>query len=511
MDHTEHAHAALPQHGPDSRPSEAYLVVVNEEEQRALWPAALAVPDGWRQKGHAMRKDACLSAITAAWPDIAPASVRDANRAGLRRDAPGPGREIGQPPSRGPDQPAARGRDPRYVHEVFDDQASRQPDSPAVVSARDALTYRQLSRSANRLAHHLQGLGVAPETLVGVCLERGTEMIRCLLAILKAGGAYLPLDPSLPGIRLAQMREEAGIGLVLTDSSNARAFAGSDATLLLVDQMASDLASHPSSAPPVSLRAANIAYAIWTSGSAGRPKAVAVSHGSLRRLCQDALRAYALTPQDRVLQLAAVGFDTSLEQILATLLSGAALMLPPAGVVAPTSLIRYLTEHRVTVADLTPAYWHQLVAAAEAGDGQLGPLRLMITGGDQADAADCRAAARMAPGARLINAYGLTETTITSAVFEAAEDVPSLRPGAPVPVGKPLPHAQILVLDEELNALPAGSRRRDLHRRQRRRARLPGPARPDRRMVPAESIRRDPRGEDVPHRGSRPLAAGPEP
>jgi non-ribosomal peptide synthetase component F len=215
------------------------------------------------------------------------------------------------------------------------------------------MTYLELSQSANRFARHLQILGVAPETLVGVSLERGAETVRGLLAILKAGGAYMPLDPSLPGSRLTQMREEAGIRLVLTDSGNARAFAGTDATLFLVDEMAPAIASRPSTAPPARLQAANIAYAIWTSGSTGRPKSVAVSHGSLGRLCQEAIRAYRLTPADRVLQLASVGFDTSLEQILATLLSGAALMLPEAGTVASSDLIRYLTEGRVSVANLT--------------------------------------------------------------------------------------------------------------------------------------------------------------
>jgi amino acid adenylation domain-containing protein/thioester reductase-like protein len=447
MDYTAHNYPALPREDPDPRSAEDYLVVVNEEGQHSLWPATLTVPAGWRQEGHAMRRQACLSAITAAWPDIVPASVRDASRAGAPAGASGPGRE-GSPP-------AAHASDLQYVHELFDQQVSRQPDSAAVVLAGSEMTYLQLFRSANRLAHHLQILGVAPETLVGVGLERGAETIRCLLAILKAGGAYMPLDPSLPSSRLAQMREEAGIRLVLTDSRNARAFTGTDATLLLVDEMASAIASCPSTTPPASLQSANIAYAIWTSGSTGRPKSVAVSHGSLGRLCQEAIRAYGLTSQDRVLQLASVGFDTSLEQILATLLSGAALMLPEAGTVASTDLIRYLAEGRVSVADLTPAYWHQVLAATPRGGRQWGSLRLMITGGDRANAADCRAILQRARGARLLNAYGLTETTITSALFEATEELLP-PPGAPVPVGKPLPHAQMLVLDEHLNTLPPG-------------------------------------------------------
>jgi amino acid adenylation domain-containing protein/thioester reductase-like protein len=430
MNYTE-PHATPPQRALDPRPGRAYFIVVNAEGQHSIWPAALAVPAGWRQKGPPMRKEACLAAITAEWPDIAPVSVRAANLAG-------------------------RGGDPAYVHEAFGERASRQPAAIAVVSAAGELTYRQLSESANHLAHHLQGLGVGPELLVGVGLERGAETIRCLLAVLAAGGAYLPLDPSLPAIRLAQMREEAGVAFVLTNSGHARAFAGGDAPLLLVDELASEIAAHPATAPTAGLQPANLAYAIWTSGSTGQPKAVAVSHGSLGRLTQDVIREYGLTPEDRVLQLASLAFDTSLEQTLAALLSGATLMLPGASPVAPGDLVRYLAQQRVSVADLTPAYWHRILADSENGAGQLGSLRLAITGGDQANAADCRAALRWAPGARLVNAYGLTETTITSALFEATEELLPADPGAPVPVGKPLPLAQILVLNEDLDLLPAG-------------------------------------------------------
>src|ERR1035438_297044 len=184
MNYTE-PHATPPQRALDPRPGRAYFIVVNAEGQHSIWPAALAVPAGWRQKGPPMRKEACLAAITAEWPDIVPVSVRTANLAG-------------------------RGGDPAYVHEAFGERASRQPAAIAVVSAAGELTYPPPRESANHLAPHLRGRGVGPELLVGVGLERGAETIRCLLAVLAAGGAYLPLDPSLPAIRLAQVWAEAG-------------------------------------------------------------------------------------------------------------------------------------------------------------------------------------------------------------------------------------------------------------------------------------------------------------
>jgi amino acid adenylation domain-containing protein/thioester reductase-like protein len=358
----------------------------------------------------------------------------------------------------------------RYVHDLFDAQAARQPGRDAVVSGQARLTYRQLSQSANQLAHHLRALGVGPETLAGVCLERGTEAIRCLLAVLKAGGAYLPLDPALPAARLAQMCSQARPGVILAGRAEAAALPATGARLLVLEELAPVLAGHQVTAPVVRLHPDNAAYVICTSGSTGHPKAVAVSHGSLACVLAQLTREYRICARDRVLQLASLSFDTSVEQALVTLLGGATLMLPAAGTVAPADLLRYLVRQQITVVDLTPAYWHQLLAGTGAGDDRLLSVRLMITGGDLADRADCQAARQAAPVARLLNAYGLTETTITSALFDvgadisadaAAEPVPPTAAAAeparvPVPAGTALRHAQLLVLDASLNPVPAG-------------------------------------------------------
>jgi amino acid adenylation domain-containing protein/thioester reductase-like protein len=425
-----------------------YVVAVNDQGQHAAWPAELDLPAGWRQQSAVMPKRACLAAIAASWPDIAPVSVRRAGREPEQRDASGRGAEDRYEMS--------HEHNVRYVHDLFGEQAARRPHSAAIVSAGIQLTYRQLDESANQLAHHLQEMGVGPETLVGVCLERGTEAIRCLLAILKAAGAYLPLDPSLPDLRLTQMCAEARPAVVLVRRADARAFSGTDAQLLVIDEWAPELASQPTTAPSVRPQAENMAYAIYTSGSTGRPKAVAVSHGSLACVSQEISREYQISTNDRVLQLAALGFDTSVEQILVTLICGATLMLPAAGTVAPTDLLRYLSQEQVSVIDLTPAYWRQVVAITAPDDERLRSVRLMITGGERADPADCGAARRAAPGARLLNAYGLTETTITSTLFDAGEELAAQEPPASIPVGKPLRHAQVLVLDNNLNRVPAG-------------------------------------------------------
>ncbi|HJY72950.1 MAG TPA: AMP-binding protein, partial [Streptosporangiaceae bacterium] len=420
MTNTDKPHIAPTPEAAQTPKETTYVVAVNDQGQHAVWSAELALPVGWRQQSAVMPKRACLAAIAATWQDIAPVSVRGVGREPERRDASPRGAEDRYEMS--------HEHNVRYVHDLFGEQASRRPHSAAVVSAGTQLTYRQLDESANQLAHHLQEMGVGPETLVGVCLERGIDAIRCLLAILKAAGAYLPLDPSLPAARLTQMCTEARPTVVLVRGADARAFSETDAQLLLIDEWAPKLASQPTTVPSVRPQAENMAYAIYTSGSTGRPKAVAVSHGSLACVSQEISREYQISPDDRVLQLASLGFDTSVEQILVTLICGATLMLPAAGTVAPTDLLRYLSEEQVSVIDLTPAYWHQVVAITEPDDERLRSVRLMITGGERADPADCGAAIRAAPRARLLNAYGLTETTITSTLFDAGEELAAQEP-----------------------------------------------------------------------------------
>jgi amino acid adenylation domain-containing protein/thioester reductase-like protein len=405
----------------------AYIVTVNDTGQHAIWPAALPRPAGWRPRTAALSLRACRHAVNTLWPDITPSSVRP-NGSATSENAAGS----------------------VLVPSLFAAQAARDPGALAGRGAAQ-LSYGALGRSANRLAHALREIGVGPETVTGVGLERGADSIVALLGIFTAGGGYLPMDPALPAPRLTQMCGEAGAGVILLNRTTEKSFAETKARLVFMDELRLD--SYPDAAPPVSLAAENVAYVISTSGSTGEPKAVAVSHGSLAAVISELMARYHLSGRDRVLQLAPLSTDTSLEQIFVTLLAGATLVLPPPGPVAPSSLLGLLEAERVTVADLTPAYWHQLVARATPADPRLGRLRLAITGGDRADPADCRAIRRAAPGVRLVNAYGLTETTITSALHDVATEPPL---DEPVPVGVPLRSAEVLVLRPDLTPARAG-------------------------------------------------------
>ena len=436
--------------GPGKTTQDTYAVAVNDRGQHALWQAGLELPPGWRRQSEGMSRQACLDAIAGAWPDIAPVSVR-ADAAGQRYPA-GSAHPPGTP----------------FAHELFAGQASRQPGSAAVAAGETRLTYGELDQSANRLAHYLREIGAGPETLIGVYLERGAEAVRSLLAIMKAGSGYLPLDPSLPPARLARICSETRPIAILAARPTPLArrdgplnppgrISGAGTRLLALSSLTAELARQPVTAPQVSLDPDNMCYAIHTSGSTGHPKAVAVSYGSLACLISELSRDYQITDRDRVIQLASLAFDTSVEQILVTLACGATLMLPPAGTIAPADLLHYVEDERVTVTDLTPAYWHQLIAITGPDDERLRSIRLMITGGEMADPADCQAAMRAAPRARLLNAYGLTETTITSALFDVGAGPEATPPGIPVPVGKPVSHTRIMVLDGKLEPVPAGT------------------------------------------------------
>lgn len=406
--------------------SDNFTVVVNELGQFSLWRAGLGVPPGWRQRSAAMTEDECLAVIERSWRDMTPAST--GAWGGAHGSAP--------------------------VHELFAEQAGRRPDAPAVIVGRARLSYGDLEASANRLAHYLGEAGAGPEAVVGVYLERGADVIRGILAIMKAGAGYLPLHPALPAERLATICARVRPTAVIT--AGAGQFPVPGQRLVPLGELDGELARRPATVPAVRPAPGNVCYVIHTSGSTGDPKAVAVSYGNLACSIPEIAHEYQIGPGDRVAQLASLSFDTSIEQIFVALTRGATLILPPPGTMAPSEVLRGIERKHVTVIDLTPAYWHQVLALAEPADERMRSVRLMITGGAQADAGDCGAALQAAPWATLLNAYGLTETTITSALYDVGAGTAAADPAAVVPVGRPVGHARIMVLDASLRPVAAG-------------------------------------------------------
>ena len=352
----------------------------------------------------------------------------------------------------------------RCVHERFGEQAERTPDAIAAVCGDEQLTYQELNLRANQLAHHLRTLGVGPDVLVGICVERSLEMVVGLLGILKAGGAYVPLDPSYPAARLKFILGDARTPVLLTQERLVEGLPEEHKTRVVrLDADWPVIARKSGENFTSRATADNLAYMIYTSGSTGQPKGVMIDHRALSGYVAAAIAAYETTASDRVLQFASLSFDASVEEIFPTLTCGGTLVLRSDRMVdSMQRFVRECAERAISVLDLPTAFWHELVLAFDSEGLALPPsVRLVIIGGEKALAervARWHAHTAQTPRpARLINTYGPTEATVVSSLCE-------LRPGAShdpvtrseVPIGRPLGNATIYILDGSLNPLPIG-------------------------------------------------------
>ena len=330
---------------------------------------------------------------------------------------------------------------------LFAAQAGKRPDATAVVFERGRLSYGELDRRSNQLAHHLRGLGVGPETVVGLCLERSLELIVGLLGILKAGGAYLPLDPQYPAQRLAFMLGDAGARVLVTQAALldrlALANASARAAVVRLDADAAAIAAQPTRAPLLALDPHHPAYVIYTSGSTGTPKAVSVAHAGIANLAAAQIERFAIDRAARVLQFASLSFDAAVSEIATVLISGAALIVAPAQRDAD-ALAHVIRDQNITHVTLPPALLAELSEDV--------PLATVIAAGE---ACSADVIARWSKGRRLINAYGPTETTVCASMSEALDGV-SLSPISLSPIGRPIWNTRVYVLDGGLRPVPAG-------------------------------------------------------
>ncbi|NVI85691.1 amino acid adenylation domain-containing protein, partial [Janthinobacterium sp. BJB401] len=338
----------------------------------------------------------------------------------------------------------------RLVHQLFEEQAGRNPDKMAVVCEAQTVSYAELNRRANQVAHALQEMGVKPDDRVGLCLERSIEVVVGLLGIFKAGGAYVPLDPEYPQERLSYMLEDSAPVAIVT---RERLLPGLCTTVpaLLID---TDLARQPDSNTDIEtlgLNAKHLAYVIYTSGSTGAPKGVMIEGGSLVEHILASVDRYGIGPQDKVLQFSSISFDPSIEQICCAFVTGATLVMRPSKIWSADEMVEALSQHGVTVANITPSY---LNVVALGKRHSLPHLRLLIAGGE---ALSMELAARWDLDCVLMNAYGPTETTVTATTFRL-QDLPSNGSGSLryIPIGRSTGDTQIYVLDTRLQPVPPG-------------------------------------------------------
>jgi amino acid adenylation domain-containing protein len=349
------------------------------------------------------------------------------------------------------------------VHDLFEEQAERTPEAEAVVFERERLTYSQLNERANRLAGYLSKRGVGPEVLVGLCVERSLEMVVGLLGILKAGGAYVPLDPAYPKERLAFMLEDTGTQVVLTQKSLRESLPEGQFERVRLDADWPEIARESAENPKSLARADNLAYVIYTSGSTGEPKGVRIAHRSLVNHGLGIRDHFELAPGDRVLQFSSFGFDVAAEEIFPTLASGAALVLrSDVGLDSFRDFGEFLRTRCVTVANLPSSYWHEWVSYLSSSGGALPPtLRLIVVGSEAVSPQRLSDWRRLAGGrVRWLNAYGLSETTITSTLYELPVETDG--PGREelevdsVPIGRPIANTRVFILDHWCQPVPIG-------------------------------------------------------
>ncbi|MEO5680212.1 MAG: amino acid adenylation domain-containing protein [Acidimicrobiales bacterium] len=345
---------------------------------------------------------------------------------------------------------------PFCQHQLIEDQVRRTPDAPAVVGGGASLTYAELDARAEDLAGRLRRLGVGPEVLVGICLLPSPDLAVALLGVLKAGGACVPLDPTYPPERLAFLVGDAGLTTVITSEAHAGRLPSSGMAMIgLADD--GPPAEAAVALSPAAVGPENVAYVIYTSGSTGRPKGVLLTHRGLVNHHRAAIDLYGLGPGDRVVQFCSIGFDASIEEMFPTWAAGATVVFRPDDVpILGRHWLGWLRSQRITVLNLPTGYWHEWVRDLDRlGEVVPEAIRLVIVGGEKARGAAHRTWQLVGGDRpRWVNAYGPTESTCMSTVYEAP---PGPTGWDDPPIGRPLPNTVVRVVDEQGADVPDGA------------------------------------------------------
>ncbi len=334
------------------------------------------------------------------------------------------------------------------IHELFEAQVERTPDAVAVVFSDQQLTYRELNARANKVAQYLQTLGVGPEVLVGICVERSLLMVVGLLGILKAGGAYVPLDPQLPQERLVLMLNDSQLPILLTTENLVAQLPEHEVRLVCLDTDFRSIAFESQDNPISGVKSNNLAYVIYTSGSTGQPKGVEISHSSATNFLNSMQQQPGLTAADILLAVTTISFDIAVLELYLPLIVGAKVVLVSREVASDgRQLLAQLRKSNATVMQATPATWRLLLAA-----GWSDSPRLKILCGGEALPQEL-ANQLLEKSTCVWNLYGPTETTVWSTVYKVEADRTKDTTSS---IGRPIANTQIYLLDSHLQPVPVG-------------------------------------------------------
>jgi amino acid adenylation domain-containing protein len=339
------------------------------------------------------------------------------------------------------------------IHQLFENCVKNTPTAVAVIFQQQQFTYQELNTKANQLAHYLHSLGVGPQVLVGICVERSLAMIVGLLGILKAGGAYVPLDPAYPSERLAFMLSDSQVSVVLTQQKLVAGLPVQNVRVVCLDTDWQVISQQSETNPISHATGVNLAYVIYTSGSTGKSKGVAIAHRSLVNAYQAWEKAYQLQSLTAHLQMASFSFDVFSGDLIRALCSGAKLVLcPREWLLEPDKLYKLMRLEKIDCAEFVPAVLRNLVQYLERTKQNLHFMRLLVVGSDSLYVKEYKEFQRFCGSeTRLIHSYGVTEATIDSTYFQWGTG--ELRNGL-VPIGRPFANTQIYILDRYLQAVP---------------------------------------------------------
>ena len=350
------------------------------------------------------------------------------------------------------------------IVDLFEQQAEKTPDNVAVIFEDQQLNYRELNCKSNQLAHYLlkiknsadAGALINDNGLIAIGVERSLDMIIGLLAVLKAGAAYLPIDPGYPEARIGYILEDSAAPVLLTQSHLKARWSldklEHDCVAVCLDEI--DFADQPADNLLARPCAEDLAYVIYTSGSTGAPKGVMVEHQALALHIQAILRQYRLNENDIAVQFASFSFDASLEQLFVAWLSGACSVPVKTNLIPPKDLLSLLKKYAVTVADLPPAYWRQMLDI-ETIANELSALRMLILGGEVFPRDLAEKTRDHFPELTVFNAYGPTESVITPAVYRLPA-ILSESATSSIAIGRPRANTRIHILDAQCQPQPPG-------------------------------------------------------
>jgi amino acid adenylation domain-containing protein len=336
----------------------------------------------------------------------------------------------------------------KCIHQLFEEQVEKTPDAVAVVFENQQLTYRELNKRANQLAHYLQQLGVKPDVMVGICVERSIEMVVGLLAIMKAGGAYMPLDPAYPKERLAFTLADSQVSVLLAHAHLVNDLPPHSAQLVCIDTDSTAFADYSAENLVSNAMPEDLAYVIYTSGSTGKPKGVQIPHSAVVNFLSTMRQIPGLAKEDILLSVTTLSFDIAALELYLPLIVGARLVLVNREITTDSNqLLKQLVSNGVTVMQATPATWRMLVAAGWQSKNTM----KILCGGEALDSS--LAYQLLERGKEVWNLYGPTETTIWSAVQKV--NYQQQQQGVSF-IGRPIANTQFYILDPHQTLVPVG-------------------------------------------------------